>query len=107
MSLFRALRKKIESLPDRASDQRFWARFKKEFQAPEKKTKHFWSFGKVSSVLASLLVFSFLSWKVMDSAKRNLDEQQSAAQLLLNQDLLENFEVLSELDPEELELEDI
>ncbi len=102
---FSALRDKIKTQPDRASDQRFWARFEVEFGAPEKK-RRFWSPAKLSSTFASLVIFVLLCWKVFDQSAKSFDEQQMAAQILLQQDFLEHMETMSELDGGELDDEE-
>lgn len=99
---FRALRAKTEELPDRASDQRFWARFENEFGAPERR-RPFWSAKRLSSAFATILVFFFLFWKVADRTAHNFQEQRTAAQILLHQEMLEHYDTLSEFDGSELD----
>jgi hypothetical protein len=105
VDFFKALRKKLESAPDRASDQRFWARFEREFGASKKPEKKiFWTLPKVASISAACLVALYF---VFQGGFQNAREEKAlAAQLIVNQEMLEHMEALGEVDGAELSEDD-
>jgi hypothetical protein len=105
MDFFKTLRKKLESVPDRASDQRFWARFEREFGATKKAQKKiFWTLPKVASISAACLVALYFVFQ--GGLQSRQDEQALAAQLFVNQEMLEHMEALGEVDGAELSEDD-
>lgn len=99
---FRALREKIERQPDRNSDQRFWARFEREFGASERGKSLFWG-RRWSAAALTALMLTFFSWKILDRSARNQEEQHAAAQMFLQQDMFEELDMHTELDVDELD----
>jgi hypothetical protein len=105
VAFFKALRKKLESVPDRASDQRFWARFEREFGATKKAEKKiFWTLPKAASISAACLVALYFVFQ--GGFRSGREEQVLAAQLFVNQEMLEHMDALGELDGAELSEDD-
>lgn len=106
MGFFEELKKKTETGADRNFDQRFWAKFEGEFGA--RRTSYlsaFWRRATPVVVAASLAFAVIYGWGFR--AAKVLEDQNEQAQLLADQELIENLEVLGALDtPELAELED-
>ena len=97
MGFFEKLRRKTERAPDRSFDQRFWAKFEGEFG--EKRASFaqgFWRWAQPVAVAAALALVVVYGWGFR--AARVLEEQAEQVQILADQELIENYEVLSALE---------
>lgn len=97
MGFFENLKKKTERGADRNFDQRFWAKFEGEFG--EKRSSFaqgFWRWAQPVAVASALAVVVVYGWGFR--ATRVLDEQAELAQIAADQELIENYEVLSALE---------
>ena len=121
-NFFQALGKKTESKPSSEMDRRFWTAFEAEFEvefSSDSKRKNFSEIGlweklrsayhlpvflsRPSYPLAAilLLVVALGGYRYSQiSTERLRNESLSASEVLLNQDLLEDFEMLSQSDDE-------
>lgn len=107
MGFFDELKKKTERKADRNFDQRFWAKFEGEFGESRSRGFFavFWRRAGGLMVAGALAVAVVYGWGFR--AARVIEDQAEQAQLLADQELIENLEVLGAMDaPELAELED-
>ncbi len=101
MGFFRELKKKTEPKTDRGFDSRFWAKFQREFDGEEKPVfgagfaSRFWRWASPVAVAASLALVVVYGWGFR--AARVIEDQENA-QIVADQDLIENYELLAALD---------
>lgn len=104
MSFFSALKDKLNREPDRNFDQRFWAKFEREF-TPEPKASwtlgaRFWRWASPISVAAVLGIALVFGWG--QRATHLVEEQARQAEMLLDEDLVNNLDTLATIDEHKL-----
>lgn len=113
MGFFEELRKKLWREPGRNFDQRFWEKFELEFvnrPARPGLGSRFLRWGTPVVVAAALAIVVVYGWG--SRARRMVEEQTQQAQVLLDEELVDELEVLAameehglaDLDDEEWEL---
>lgn len=106
MSFFNALKKKVQKEPDRLFDQRFWAKFDREF-SPEAVASpftglraRFWRWASPVAFAGALAIAMVYGWG--QRATHLVEEQARQAELLLDEDLVDNLDTLATIDEHKL-----
>lgn len=99
MGFFAELRKKIWRAPDRNFDQRFWEKFELEFvnrPARPGLRSRFLRWGTPVIVAAALAIVVVYGWG--SRARKMVEEQTQQAQVLLDEELVDELDVLAAME---------